>query len=130
MKRLFIGLLLFFSAANISFSQTVFSQWPKLSDFHDIMSATFHPSEEGNLEPIKKRSGELVAKANALQKSQIPAAYNKPEIRNSVKKLNTTSLELNLLVKNKATDKQLMDKIKVLHDIFHQIVGLCKEKPH
>jgi len=38
-------------------------QWPALKTFHEVLSQTFHPSEEGNLEPIKSRSEELMNKA-------------------------------------------------------------------
>ena len=31
--------------------------------FHEVMSKTFHPAEEGKLDPIKTRSYEMVQKA-------------------------------------------------------------------
>jgi ATP-dependent Clp protease ATP-binding subunit ClpC len=51
------------------------------------MSKTFHPSEEGNLQPIKERSAEMAEKANALKMAKIPAQFNKKEIVASVNKL-------------------------------------------
>ena len=41
--------------------------WKEMSDFHTVMSETFHPSEEGKLGPIKSRSQEMVDKAIAWQ---------------------------------------------------------------
>ena len=31
-----------------------FASWPEIKTFHKVMSQTFHPSEEGNLQPIKE----------------------------------------------------------------------------
>ena len=57
-----------------------FSTWPEIKAFHKVMSQTFHPSEEWNLQPIKERSAEMAEKANALKMSKIPAQFNKKEM--------------------------------------------------
>jgi superoxide dismutase len=64
-----------------------FDDWQELKDFHKVMSQTFHPSEEGNLQPIKTRSKEMVEKANLLAKSTIPVEFNKKEVVATVQKL-------------------------------------------
>ncbi len=46
--------------------------WKELDEYHSVMAKTFHPAEEGNLKPVMTRSGELVAKAVALQKAGNP----------------------------------------------------------
>ena len=56
---------------------SVFSQWPALDEYHKIMSATFHPSEEGNLAPLKTNAPELAAKAKLLSQSAIPINFQK-----------------------------------------------------
>jgi uncharacterized protein YktB (UPF0637 family) len=71
-----------------------FDDWQALKDFHKVMSQTFHPSEEGNLQPIKERSGEMVQKAELLAKSIIPAAFNSKEVVAAVKKLEIDSKKL------------------------------------
>ena len=43
---------------------SVFSQWPALDEYHKIMSATFHPSEEGNLAPLKQMRRTWLPKPN------------------------------------------------------------------
>ena len=107
-----------------------FDDWPALKDFHKVMSQTFHPSEEGNLEPIKKRSGEMVEKAALLAKSTIPAEFNKKEVVAAVQKLATDSKKLDKLVKSKKSDKELTDALTKLHDVFHEIIGLCTTEEH
>ncbi|RZM29813.1 MAG: hypothetical protein EOO88_03400 [Pedobacter sp.] len=132
MKKISFLLVLFVAMiASSAKSQTKFENWPALGSFHDVISATFHPSEKGNFDPIKQRSGELADKAVALSKSVVPAQYNKPEVKAAVKELLTKSTELNQLVMKKAKDDKLNKSLIAVHDAFHKIVGLCTdEKEH
>lgn len=107
-----------------------FDSWQELKDFHKVMSQTFHPSEEGNLEPIKKRSTEMVEKAEQLAKSTIPAEFNRKEVLAAVQKLVTDSKKLDKLVKNKKSGKELTEALTKLHDVFHEIIGLCNNEEH
>jgi superoxide dismutase len=105
-----------------------FDDWQALKDFHKVMSQTFHPSEEGNLEPIKKRSGEMVEKAELLAKSVIPAEFNTKEVIAAVQKLATESKKLDAMVKGKKSDQELTAALAKLHDVFHEIIGLCSNE--
>lgn len=105
-----------------------FDDWLALKDFHKVMSQTFHPSEEGNLLPIKERSSEMVVKAEALAKSTIPAEFNKKEVVAAVQKLATDSKKLDKLVKAKKSDKEITTALTKLHDVFHEIIGLCSHE--
>lgn len=112
-------------------AQSIFDKWAELKSFHGVMSQTFHPAEEGNLAPIKSRSGEMVEKANTLAKAAIPTEYQTPQIVAAVKKLKKGSKALHKLVRNKATtDVQITKSLSALHDVFHEIVGLCKNENH
>jgi hypothetical protein len=130
MKNIIITIttLLITTVAN---GQGIMAKWPQLKSFHGVMSQTFHPSEEGNLVPVKTRSGELAQKADSLAASTIPAEFDKPEIRKAVKQLQTDSKKLDDMIKRKATsDAEITKAINDLHDVFHQIVGLCKNEEH
>jgi superoxide dismutase len=107
-----------------------FDPWPELKAFHQVMSQTFHPMEEGNLQPIKTRSAEMMQKAEALAASTPPAEFNKPEVPKAVKKLKADSKKLNDLVTKKASDEAIKKSLTSLHDTFHQIVGLCLGEVH
>ena len=39
------------------------SDWKEMQNFHSLISATFHPSEEGNLKPLKAKSDSLLLAA-------------------------------------------------------------------
>jgi len=111
----------------LAFAQPKPSDWAELKEFHGVMSQTFHPAEEGKLDPIKSRSSEMLEKAVAWQKSAPPAEFNKPEIKKELKDLVKGSKELDKMVKKNAADADLTKKLTELHDVFHNIVGLCKD---
>jgi superoxide dismutase len=100
--------------------------WAELNSFHEVMGQTFHPSEDGNLKPIRERSGEMAEKAKTLQDGRIPPSFNTPEIKQSIDNLVTGSKALNQLIIKKADDKTVTKKLGELHDTFHTIVGLCR----
>lgn len=128
MKTKTLAFLLFILAANVVSAQSAFDKWPAIKDFHTVISQTYHPSEEGNLEPIKTRSQELVDKASALTQSDIPAEFRTKAILSSVEKLQAESKALHQLVIAKAADMDITKALSGLHDTFHEIVGLCTEE--
>jgi len=105
----------------------VFIQWPTLDEYHSIMSKTFHPAEEGNIEPTKTNATLLVEKAKLLNQSAIPETLIKPGIKELIIKLEKESIELAELVKSKQADAKLKQAIFALHDRFHEIMGKCME---
>jgi len=106
---------------------SVFSQWPTLDEYHKVMSKTFHPAEEGNLNPVKANASELAAKATVLKNSAIPVAFQKKGMQNSVNLLETESIALAKMVSEKKPDTVLKKAIFDLHERFHEIMGMCKE---
>ncbi len=103
-------------------------EWKEMDDFHTVMSGTFHPSQGGDLGPIRSRSGEMAEKAVTWQKSKVPDGLNKKEIRASLKKLVASSKELDKLVKSNADDETLKQKLSSLHDVFHGIKDAYDKK--
>ncbi len=105
-------------------------KWKELDDFHEVMSKTFHPSEEGKLEPIRARSQEMMEKAVAWKKSTAPAGFDQKAVKTNLKDLVKGTKEINEMVKNKATDSELKEKLAKLHDVFHGIVEKCEKEEH
>ena len=128
MKHLktFLVLALLVITSSIS-AQSTFEKWPAIKEFHQVMSQTFHPAEEGNLAPIKARSEEMMNKAALLLKSDIPEAFKTSAILASAEKLQLKSRALHKLVISKAPDATILKSITDLHDTFHEIVGLCSD---
>lgn len=133
MKKIALLLLVgfgFAALANQAAAQSKLQDWAELKEFHKVMAQTFHPSEEGNLEPIKTRIGEMVEKAKTLQASKFPADFDNEKIRKAVNQLVTDSQKLQVAIKKGASDKKITKSLSGLHDVFHQIVGLCSENEH
>jgi hypothetical protein len=118
-------IIAFIFVANTISAQSVTEKWPVIKEFHGVMSQTFHPAEEGNLAPIKARSEEMMLKAAAILKSDIPEEFNTDAILASAEKLQIKSKRLHKLVTSQASDEEILKSITDLHDTFHEIVGLC-----
>lgn len=127
-KKLTVMAVLFF--ANLAISQSVSEKWPAIKAFHGVMSQTFHPAEEGNLAPIKARSQEMVEKAQALLTAEIPAEFKTTTIMNAAERIQVQSKALHKMVQANASDAEITAKLTTLHDVFHEIVGLCKNEKH
>lgn len=125
MKKMFFTMLLALPVL-MAFSQTT-PVWPEKDAFHEVMSKTFHPAEEGKLDPIKERIGDMVTKAKAWQKSTPPAELNKPEIKTALGNLVKGTKGLQKSIKKGASDADITKELKALHDVFHEIVGLCND---
>ena len=101
--------------------------WMELKEFHKVMAQTFHPSETDNLEPLKKRSAELMAKSSLLAASVSPKSLDKPAIKIALKQLEKQCIEINKLNNKKASNAILKKKITDAHDTFHVVQGLCHD---
>lgn len=128
MKHLkaFLVLALIVVANSVS-AQSTFDKWPAIKEFHEVMSQTFHPAEEGNLAPIKARSEEMMNKAAMLLKSDIPTEFRTDAILASAERLQLKSKSLHKLVTSNGADAAILKSITDLHDTFHEIVGLCSD---
>ena len=128
MKHLKVFLVLaFIVVANSVSAQSTFEKWPAIKEFHEVMSQTFHPAEEGNLVPIKARSEEMRNKAAMLLKSDIPAEFKTNAILASAERLQLKSKALHKLVMSNGSDAAIVKSITDLQDTFHEIVGLCSD---
>ncbi|WP_188049782.1 hypothetical protein [Flavobacterium sp. GP15] len=125
--KLFLIFILVLIVNSVS-AQSTFDKWPAIKEFHEVMSATFHPAEEGNLAPIKSRSEEMMNQAAQLLKSAIPVEFRTDKILAAAQKLQLKSKGLHRLVQSQATDDEILKSITDLHNTFHEIVGLCSEE--
>jgi hypothetical protein len=127
MKKIFVFLL---TLGFLSCTAQGQKKWKELDDFHTVMAQTFHPAEEGKLEPIKSRSQEMIDKAVAWKNSEAPEGYDKKAIKKNLKELVKGAEEVHMLVKSNASDNEIKEKLSQLHDVFHQIVEKCEKEEH
>lgn len=115
-----------FFALNSASAQTITERWPEIKAYHEVISKSFHASEEGNLNPIKLNSELLVERAEALAVENMPEEYRSPKLIESLVVLKKETKKVNDLVQQKATDDEITKALASLHDTFHKIVGLCQ----
>lgn len=121
------SIALFFSMSAMAQQK---AKWNEMETFHEVMSKTFHPAEEGKLEPIRTRSQEMVDKATAWKNSTAPEGYDQNAVKKSLNKLVKGAKEINKMVQKNATDKEIKDELSELHDVFHEIMEKCEKEDH
>ncbi len=126
MKALYLGMVFLVALAAMPFAVAGEIEWKELDAFHAVMSETFHPAEEGNLQPVRDNADELLAKAKEWQMSPVPEGYDKSLTTKTLKTLVAKCKGLKSAVKAKKNDKELTKLITEAHDVFHKIVEECK----
>ena len=101
--------------------------WTTLNDFHKIMAETYHPSEKGDLKPIRQRSAEMVEKAQSLLNQPVPDSFNNNDVKRAIADLLVGTKELDGMIQKNSDDKTVTAKLSELHDTFHKIQGICRE---
>jgi hypothetical protein len=129
MKKIIAALAVSFLSL-ISIQAQEKTEWKEMNDFHGVMGSTFHPAEEGNLQPIRTRSQEMVDKAIAWKNSSAPAGYDKKAVNATLKKLVKGTKEIDKMVKSNTADKELVARLTTLHDVFHEIMEKCRKDDH
>jgi hypothetical protein len=127
-KKLAIALL-FFVAIPMS-AQSALDKWPAMKDFHEVMSRSYHPTEENNFEPLRNFSQTLADKAMELTTKEVPREIKTEALMKTITKLQVKTQEVNKLVKSNASNESLKKAITEAHDIFHEIVGMCTKEKH
>ena len=131
MKK-FLTLLMIFTAIVVSkpVNAQQKTKWNEMEAFHEVMAKTFHPAEEGKLEPIRSRSAEMLEKAIAWKNSTAPEGYDKTAVLKKLKELVKGAKEIDKMVKKNASDKELKEELTELHDVFHEIMEKCEDGEH
>ena len=101
--------------------------WKEMYAFHDVMSPSFHGAEKGDLAPLKEKAAELVASAQAWEKSPVPAGYNAELTKATLKRLTKQCKMVQKQVKKGATDQMLVTEITKAHDVFHEVMEKCRD---
>ncbi len=106
-------------------AEQVANDWDAAKEaYHEIMSSTFHPAEEGDLEPLKTRHAELAGAAKKWAELPMPEGMKGKGLEALLQKLQAGSEAIGTEVSG-GSDEALTASITALHDVFHDIVGLC-----
>lgn len=118
-------------AAGVIFTQSLWAQtanarWQEMYDFHEVMSTTFHPAEEGNLQPLRAKADELYNRAKAWKAAKVPAGYNPAKTADTLKRLVKQCKTIRKAVKANKSDAELTTLITNAHEVFHEIMEKCR----
>lgn len=128
-QRLFVAGLMLLLLPAISFGQKKVS-WPEMKAFHALMSVSFHSAEEGKFEPLKLRGDSLHQAAEKWYQSAVPAGFKADLTKATLKDLVEKTRVLAKSIAGGITNDKLMAMITEAHDVFHKIVGECREEDH
>lgn len=115
----------FIAVQNLS-AQSATSKWAPLHEYHELLSKTFHPAENGNFTAIKNSHFTLVEKAEALDAATIPADLKTAVVVEQVTVLKKLTKKLSELISQKAPDVEIMRMFQNVHDVFHKIERECE----
>lgn len=124
MKKIILFVLFAFSIVTLHAQK---AEWKEMQDFHGVMSASFHPSEENNLKPLRDSASVLLTKAKIWQKANVPQGYNAHATKDVLKRLVSNCKSIKAAVNKNETDEKLKSMIATAHDTFHEIMEKCKE---
>lgn len=126
------SLLLFMGVAFLATShaqdrnEKAMMKWDDAKEaYHKVMAGTFHPAEEGDYMPLKEKAHELHKAAKHWASVTIPDDLDQDKLKEKLKMLVSGSSDMEKLVKKDASESDLKEAIFSLHDVFHDIVGLC-----
>ena len=92
--------------------------------YHEIMRTTFHPAEEGDVEPLKAKYAELATRSKAWASMPLPEQYKGKGLEKVMEELEKESAAIGEVVRN-GSDEEMTESIIALHEVFHKIKGLC-----
>ena len=98
-----------------------------MDEFHAIMAKSYHPVEEGNLQPLKDNIDSLVIKAKAWQTSPVPAVYKAKPIKPILDKLVTQCVSVKEVITQKKSNEIIKKQITAAHNTFHEIMEKCED---
>ncbi len=106
------------------------SGWKELDAFHALMQATWHPADEyGDIAPIRAKAPALASAAKALAASTPPTRCTAPNLVETAKALAPQTRTVAEMVKRNATNNQIKDSLKALHERFEVLEMGCGAMP-
>lgn len=107
-------------------AQSASTKWSQLHEYHELLSKTFHPAENGNFTAIKNSHDVLVQRSEALDVTTMPAELKSETLVAQVNVLKKLTKKLSELITNKAPDVEIMRTFQNVHDVFHKIEKECE----
>ena len=127
MKKMVLFFAVLLMSTPALFAQSSGANWAEMKNFHHFISSTFHPSEEGDLAPVKEKADSMYNAAKQWQASAIPSDFKPDETKKALGELVAKCQEIKTSVAKHSSDEQLKKELSECHDVFHKIVKECRK---
>lgn len=104
------------------------SGWKELDAFHELMAATWHPAQSGDLKVIRAKADSLSASAKAWAASKAPAACDTKAIRDAITDVVAGSTKVAELVAKNGADADVRTALQDVHERFEVVEHGCHVK--
>ncbi len=112
----------FLLAFLLQYSASEQEDWMKAKeDFHMALALTFHPAEDGDLQPLKDDYKSLVELSSEWRRMPLPQNYKNSALGDNLIQLHNLSKDISELIKENKEESLLMEAIIKLHDQYHRI---------
>ena len=103
----------------------VFANWSEFNALHDVMKAVYHPSQKGDVGPVKSQIKDLVKLSKAVEKAGPPELFNNENVVAATKKYVEAVNEFNKKFKRKS-DEEIISELETVHTLFHDVMMACR----
>ncbi len=119
-----LAVIAFFAFSSI-FAQSATDKWPQLNNFKELLTKTFQPAEQGNLNPVKTSAEQLVIEADNIINQALLKNLKNPRFNEASALLKRKTKVLFELISKKAPDAEIMRTFQDVHDVFQNLSIYC-----
>jgi len=126
MKKQLILSFAAFLLSTVTFAQSRFDNWPEMQKYQTLLAKMYQPAVDGDLEPVKMGSHELLANCKLINLSHYPQQFEKDEVHAAMKIVEKETDKLNAFVVMKEQKVSIMKQLHAVQKAYKNVEALCK----
>lgn len=103
------------------------SSWKIYKEFNQLYSQITLPAQTGDYSLIKSKSAELLAKAEMLPKSNIPASFQNSDIKKVLNNLVSAVKDVHKSATKKPKDEVIKEKLNKLQEVYSELQKIVSQ---
>ena len=103
------------------------SSWKVYREFNQLYSQLTLPAQSGDYALIKSKSAELLAKAEMLPKSNIPASFQNSDIKKVLNNLVSAVKDVHKSASKKPKDEVIKEKLTKLQEVYAELQNIVSK---
>ncbi len=125
-KHLILFLFVVMLTATTTIAQTRFENWPEMHKYEIQLNKMYDPAVDGDMEPVKTGSHQLLASCKLVTLSHYPQQYDKDDVKAAMKVLEKETDKLNAFVVRAEQRVSIMKQLNAVQNAFGKVEQLCK----